>query len=137
MTGDVVTEARYNYDGSRLVCTPSTSDYITVHDLLPNRKMDGTDKVSLGQGYNTTTSPRFAGKEDELLVSSSDNQLLVWHLPPGGRGHRTVESPLLELSGHQNEIRAFCFSKNIGALASGDANGVIKLWVPITKQTNN
>ena len=51
-------------------------------------------------------------------------------MPPGGRGHRTVDSHLLELSGHQDQICAASFNKNIGVLASGDANGVIKLRVP-------
>ena len=94
--------------------------------------MDGSDKISLGQGYERTTHPCFAGKEDELLVPAKENQLLMWQLPSrGGRGHRTVDFPLPKLEGHQHTITAYlCFNKNIGVLASGDINGIIKLWVP-------
>ena len=132
--GDTVADA-HNYDASRLLCTSNKCD-ITVHDLLPNKKLDGSDMISLGQGYNTTNYPRFAGKEDELIVYSKENQLFIWQLPsPGGRGHRTIDSPLLKLEGHQHTITTSpCFNKSIGTLASGDANGVIKLWVP--KETN-
>jgi len=57
--------------------------------------------------------------------------LLIWELQsPGGRGHRIVDSPLLELDGHQDRIIASCVNKTIGALASGDKNGAIKLWMP-------
>ena len=108
MTGDVVAEARYNNDASRLLCT-SINSVITVHDLLPNKKFDGIDKVSFGQDYTPTSYPRFAGKEDELIVTTKENQLLVWQLPsPGGRGHRTAHSLLLELDGHQNLIIGSC-----------------------------
>ena len=101
--------------------------------LAPTRNFqDQADGVSLSR----SPSPHyhcycFAGKEDELVVSAKDRTLFVWQLPSaGGRGQRTVDSPLLELSRHQNKIGAFCFNKNIGALASSDKNGVIKLWVP-------
>jgi len=129
VTYEKVIEARYSYDGSRVLLS-SNESVITVHDLLPNRKMDVSDKILLGQGYDRTAHPCFAGKEDKLLIFSMENQLLMWQLPsPGGRSHRTVDSPLLELEGHQHTIIASCFNKNIGALASGDANGIIKLWV--------
>jgi len=71
---DVVTEARYNYDASRLLCT-SLKCVITVHELLPNKKLGETDNISFGQGYNNTHSPCFAGKEDELIVYSKENQV--------------------------------------------------------------
>jgi len=98
--------------------------------------MDRTYKILFDQGNKPTSYPCFAGKEDELLVYSKENQVLIWQLPsPGGRGHRTVDSPFLELDGHQDRIVAsLCFHKNIEALASGDANEVIKLWV--SKETN-
>ena len=129
-TNDRVTEARYNYDGSRLSCSSSKS--INVYDLLPGSKeWDGSDKVSFPL-FPEITYGRFAGKEDELIVYSKENQLFIWQLPsPGGRGHRTIDSPLLKLEGHQHTITAYlCFNKNIGVLASGDINGIIKLWVP-------
>ena len=128
-TNDRVTGARYSYDGSRLSCSSSKS--INVYDLLPGSKeWDGSDKVSFPL-FPEITYGRFAGKEDELLVSLKGSQLFVWQLP-GGRGHRTVLSPLLELStGHQSNISSLSlsFNKSSGVLASSDGNGVIKLLV--------
>ena len=128
---DIVTGAQYNYGASRLLLS-SGKAVITVHDLLPNKKLDRSDKISFGQGYKPTSYPCFAGKEDELIFYSSNNQLLGWQLPStAGRSHLTVDSPLLQLDGHQNQIiDSLCFNKNIEALASGDNDGIIKLWVP-------
>ena len=115
-----------SYDGRRLLCASEQS--VTVYDLLPNKKLDGTDKVSLSQ--SSTLACRFAGKEDELIVSAKDKSLFVWQLPTGGQGHRSVDSPLLQLDGHQGDVSSCSFNKNIGVLASSDENGVVKVWVP-------
>ena len=119
---------RHCFDGSRLLC--SSEECEAVYDLGTNKKLKGADRVSLPLPSSTLIS-RFAGKEGELLVSAEGNDLFIWQLPPSvGRGERIFDSPLLVLSGHQNPIMSFCFSKNIGVLASGDCNGAIKLWVP-------
>ena len=94
---------QYSSDGSRLLCAESSAirQSVKVYDLLPNKKLDGNDKVSLPSP--TPLSSIFAEKEDELVVSSIANRhlLLIWQLPSAGSGQRTVESPVLELNdGH-------------------------------------
>ena len=117
---------RYSYDASRLLGTSDLS--VAVNDLFPNKKMDETDKVSLSLSSSLICC--FAGKEDELVVSSKDKSVFVWQLPSVGQGHRTIESPLLQLDGHQSKVSSFSYNKNIGVLVSSDKNGVGKLWVP-------
>ena len=66
-----------------------------------HRHRDVTLFVSPPKGYNTTTFLCFAGKEDELLVSTEENQLLIWELPSsGGRGHREQSTLLFLNSRH-------------------------------------
>ena len=118
---------QWSYDGRRLLCSPMQS--IEVYDLFPNKKLDRTDRVSFAQSPTTILS-RFARKEYEFVVSSKDRSLFVWQLPSVGQGHWTVESPLLELAGHQSDVSNCSFNKSFGFLASCDKSGVVKLWVP-------
>lgn len=119
---------RYSDDGSRLLCSSQECD--AVYDLLPNKKLDASDKVSLNN-QSAKVYSRFVGKEDEFVVSSTDNTILIWLLPPtGGRGQRTVKSPLLELKGHQSDVSSYSFNRSTGMLASGSQDGIIWLWVP-------
>jgi WD40 repeat protein len=116
---------RYSDDGSRLLCSSQECD--AVYDLLPNKKLDASDKVSLNN-QSAKVYSLFVGKEDEFVVSSTDNTILIWLLPPtGGRGQRTVKSPLLELKGHQSDVSSYSFNRSTGILASGSQDGIIKL----------
>ena len=60
---------------------------------FPNKKLDRTDRVSLSQSPTTILS-RFAGKDDELVVSSKDRSLFVWQLPSVDHKDTEVSSPL-------------------------------------------
>ena len=91
------------------------------------------DKALLkANGYSAALRGRadfcFAGDDDELVIASSPSnpKLYVWSVPVG-QGNRTIDQPMLSLSGHQRH-RAVRYSKAVSTLASGDEGGSIKLW---------
>ena len=75
----------------------------------------------------------FAGKQDELIVASSNNDcnLYVWSLP--GIGHQdrcdcNVQEPLVFPSGHTSVIQFMLYNHENNILASVCGNSIVKLW---------
>jgi len=87
-------------------------------------------------GYSANVRGRadfcFAGDDDELVIASSPSnpKLYVWSVPVG-QGDRTIDQPMLSLSGNQRH-RAVRYSKAVSTLASSDEGGLIKLWTRST-----
>ena len=73
----------------------------------------------------------FAGTDDELVISASDDHhLFIWSLPSENDDgqDRTVDQSLNILQGHTNIIRCIRYNKEQSAIASCGDVGVIKLW---------
>jgi WD40 repeat protein len=125
--------ARFNASGSRLLCLergPVTQ--LIVYDLPTRHQATTTGRVLLSDpdfstGGIGTNACCFAGLEDELVLSASeDNSLYVWSLPDGL--DCTINRSLRRLPGHDSAIRSIRCSKDQSAIVSCDENGVIKLW---------
>ena len=72
----------------------------------------------------------FAGKQDELIVASSDYDcnLYVWSLPDISQEDRNVQEPLVFPSGHTSAIKFMLYNHENNILASVCGNDVVKLW---------
>jgi len=125
---ETIGDVQFSFDGKRLLCASPRS--VSVFKIPENKKFDGRDKVYLSfPTENTLHRCRFAGKDDELLVTTMLKRFSVWKLPNDGTCRCSAASPLTELIGHQGAIYSFSFNKSIGVLASNDSSA-IKLWVP-------
>ena len=74
----------------------------------------------------------FAGLNDDLVISASDNNgLMIWASPDGRHQQdQTVDQPIQVLQGHNHFIRNVRYSNEASAIVSCDADGIIKLWTP-------
>ena len=128
-----LTRVEYSGDGNRLLCNEN-NESIAVFDLPTSRRLGQAEKWTFPI---KPVSCCFAGKDDELVVYSTDRQLSVWQLPDS-QGLRTVAdptaAPLLKLEGQnrQTAIDRVTFCKSICIMASSSSciEGTVKVWVP-------
>ena len=129
--------ARFNGTGTRLLCSGLDSQ-LMVYDLPSQQQRVVDGKVLLKApyfrcvdniGHNASC---FAGLDDELAISGSDNQTVpIWSLLNAVKGQScTLERPLHVLEGHRNTIRSVRYCKVSSTIVSCDDDGVIKLWTP-------
>ena len=72
----------------------------------------------------------FAGKQDEMIVASSDYDcnLYAWSLPDISQEACNVLEPLVFPSGHTSAIRFMLYNHENNILASFSGNNIVKLW---------
>ena len=135
---------RFNGSGSRLLCYEAGSRLI-VYDLSTKEQLAGTGKMKLKAAdfINENILSHiccFAGMDDEMVISGSDNDnLYIWSLPDPKGQDCQVNRPLRVLTGHQDTINCVRYSSEKSAFISSDYAGVIKLWtsgVSIRKPKN-
>ena len=138
---EATVSARFDERGSRLLCRRARNLPVVYNVPITSSEQQQqpasrvTDKVQLtAQGYSTPSNGIsnccFAGGDDELVVASSSNHnQLIWSVPEG-QGDRTINQPLLSLTGHRHAINCARYSKAVSSLASSDTDGIIKLWTP-------
>ena len=130
-----LTDVHFNGDGTRLLCS-GFSGSPTLYNISNDHQT--LEKVQLADGFNPSKSTcRFAGEDDELAVASSitDSSLYIWSVPPKcDDDNRTINQPLLSLSGHKKGIESIRYCKATSMLASCDHeevnDGIVILWAP-------
>ena len=134
----------FNRQGTRILGGRVYDPFMMVFDV-PTVSGGGDDASKMyhlsTQGYSVSGVGRnkfcFAGKDDELVVSSSaDNNLYVWSLPENQeRAYQTVNSSLHVLrDGHKDAIYSVRYDHCSDTLASAGAEKTIKLWTPVAQQ---
>ena len=129
--------SRFNALGTRLLCSRIESQ-LTVYDLptLLHESFLGTGQTALKDseftkedvGYDSFC---FAGLDDELVISGSDDHNLhIWSLPDANGQDCTVNRSLRILRGHEDSIHCVRSSPDRSSLISCADDGVIKLWTP-------
>lgn len=74
----------------------------------------------------------FAGDNDELVaVGSEDKNIYIW-LIPEDKGIRFIDSPLMSLRGHEEDILFVRYIVLNSTLASCGLETEIKLWSPFS-----
>ena len=123
---------RFNRLGTRLLCKKES--HLVVYDLPNWQQPISVGKVEL-KGPNvsgTSDACCFAGIEDELVISASnDDSLLIWSLPNESQDQNmTVDRSLCVPIGHEETIRSVRSSPDKLTFISCDDAGIIKLWTP-------
>ena len=130
--------ARFNGSGTRLLCIEwNSAAQLAVYKLRNNQQQPPDNEKMLLRAkdftcclYVGTKDCCFAGTDDELAISTSDdNKLLICSLLAETE-HTIVGQSLKILQGHTNFLNCVRYSNEQSTIASCDSDGVIKLWAP-------
>ena len=128
---------KFNRNGTRLHCGEVKRSPV-VYDVSTEQQTNGKVRFS-AKGYSISDKGRnlhcFAGQDDELVVSASnDHNLYVWSLPRELGREQVVNQSVAVLRGHENNVLAVRYNSRTSTLASADFGGTIRLWAPINDQ---
>ncbi|XP_041674142.1 DDB1- and CUL4-associated factor 5 [Drosophila eugracilis] len=85
----------------------------------------------------TMKSCTFAGPQDELVVSGSDNfNMFIWRLDGVDleEKHQWIETPPVILTGHRSIVNQVRYNRQRCLFASSGVEKIIKLWSPFAQQ---
>ncbi|ALC46585.1 CG42233 [Drosophila busckii] len=126
---------RFNCNGSLL---------LTLHRRLPPILYNPSSPEPVAcffhdEYFNSCTmkSCTFAGPQDELLVSGSDNfNMYMWRLEGVDleRRNQWMEVPPVILTGHRSIVNQVRYNRERCLLASSGVEKIIKLWSPFAQQ---
>ncbi|KAH8330355.1 hypothetical protein KR067_001621 [Drosophila pandora] len=125
---------RFNCNGSLL---------LTLHRRLPPILYSPGSPEPVATFYHdeyfnscTMKSCTFAGPQDELVVSGSDNfNMFVWRLDGVELNERNqwVDTPPVILAGHRSIVNQVRYNRQRCLLASSGVEKIIKLWSPFAQ----
>ncbi|XP_001358955.5 DDB1- and CUL4-associated factor 5 [Drosophila pseudoobscura] len=122
---------RFNCSGSLL---------LTLHRRLPPILFSPNSPEPLGTFYHdeyfnscTMKSCSFAGPQDEMVVSGSDNfNMFIWRMDGVDLEEKNqwIDTPPIILTGHRSVVNQVRFNRQRCLLASSGVEKIIKLWSP-------
>ncbi|XP_034663004.1 DDB1- and CUL4-associated factor 5 [Drosophila subobscura] len=125
---------RFNCSGSLL---------LTLHRRLPPILFSPSSPEPVGTFYHdeyfnscTMKSCSFAGPQDEMVVSGSDNfNMFIWRLDGVDLDAKNqwIDTPPVILTGHRSVVNQVRFNRQRCLLASSGVEKVIKLWSPFAQ----
>jgi WD40 repeat protein len=124
--------ARFNSAGTRIIGLRKKLPPVLYRIDSPVKECE----FDAGGYYNSCTMKTctFAGVDDELVVSGSDNfSVYVWRIDAEGKrarggGHKVIGTADMVLKGHRSIVNQVRFSKALGLLASSGVEKMVKLW---------
>ncbi|XP_017122822.1 DDB1- and CUL4-associated factor 5 [Drosophila elegans] len=126
---------RFNCNGSLL---------LTLHRRLPPILYNPGSSEPVATFYHdeyfnscTMKSCTFAGPQDELVVSGSDNfNMFIWRLDGVDLEEKNqwMETPPVILTGHRSIVNQVRYNRQRCLLASSGVEKIIKLWSPFAQQ---
>ncbi|XP_016979826.1 DDB1- and CUL4-associated factor 5 [Drosophila rhopaloa] len=126
---------RFNCNGTLL---------LTLHRRLPPILYSPGSPEPVATFYNeeyfnscTMKSCTFAGPQDELVVSGSDNfNMFIWRLDGVDleKKNQWMETPPVILTGHRSIVNQVRYNRQRCLLASSGVEKIIKLWSPFAQQ---
>lgn len=141
---------RYGHESAMSATFNSTGTKILgLRKRLPPVLYDVSSPVKRAEfdahGYFNSCTMKsccFAGADDELVVSGSDDfGVYAWRVDaPGKRGicgpdHKIVKRAEVVLKGHRSIVNQVRFSKALGVLASSGVEKMVKLWGRIDQKS--
>ncbi|XP_022210978.2 DDB1- and CUL4-associated factor 5 isoform X2 [Drosophila obscura] len=125
---------RFNCSGSLL---------LTLHRRLPPILFSPSSPEPVGTFYHdeyfnscTMKSCSFAGPQDEMVVSGSDNfNMFIWRLDGVDleAKNQWIDTPPVILTGHRSVVNQVRFNRQRCLLASSGVEKIIKLWSPFAQ----
>ncbi|EDV91497.1 GH17476 [Drosophila grimshawi] len=126
---------RFNCNGSLL---------LTLHRRLPPILYSPSSPEPLCSFYHdeyfnscTMKSCTFAGPQDELVVSGSDNfNMFIWRLDGVDleKKNQWIDTTPVILTGHRSIVNQVRYNRQRCLLASSGVEKIIKLWSPFAQQ---
>ncbi|XP_017057283.1 DDB1- and CUL4-associated factor 5 [Drosophila ficusphila] len=126
---------RFNCNGTLL---------LTLHRRLPPILYSPGSPEPVATFYHeeyfnscTMKSCTFAGPQDELVVSGSDNfNMFIWRLDGVDLEEKNqwMETPPVILTGHRSIVNQVRYNRQRCLLASSGVEKIIKLWSPFAQQ---
>ena len=124
--------------GTRLLGSKRDASQLAAYNL-PTRQQKPSDNGKMllrADGFTNHAvwhqACCFAGIDDELAISASDDhKLFIWSLPSeADHQNQTVGQSIKILRGHGKKINCVRYNKEQSAIASFDDGGIIKLLTP-------